>query len=682
LGGRLCTAEEINTDCTRGSGCSHDGDLMWTSDSEATVPGSWDDFSYTTNTVGGSYVAEISWTLADADGNEVDSSPLGDEGTENRGCPTCALPDAQSTTPFQCEGGLVANSANADATQPSADTCCVDCPGSLWVVELADSWGDGWSGGTFQLSDCDGVSMLGDEPDSSLTVEGSAFSTLLCLDSVLSYNIEVGGGTWGNEISWTVTDVTDPEAPTVVTSGAGTGTGTMAPVVHRFGCPTCGDTDPATEGPQAFSCGGDRPRFLSATTSTESPDAGVCCGPACPHAQDWDLQFIDRDTTAGFDVSVSLRDCDGNSVLGDAQQSSFTSSAAIVHDLCIPSGFRMEVTHNDEAVPAEWRMFDPAGDETLMGGVGQYSTCATCADSVEGTVVDGAIVRAGDVSGSDGFWAWTCDAERPIPNDTFNAAAVPSNAACCLPPTCADLDGSAQAYDCGNFESRFVGSASCAAAVEVTITSATYASEIAWSINDLSGPVYSGGNGAGVHNNRDLVQSVDLRHELTGEHTFVFSDSYGDGWHGGYWTLKDGCGNLLGGGPSDGLVTEAGGQFPFTMTPYETAPSQGICCADGAGTHDLLCLPAYTGESCASCIGDITGTGSYATGKSSSGGAVAYGGGGDGAVNVEDILGILANFQQEDCGNIADLTGPAGVPDCVVSIDDVLTVLGNFRCVA
>jgi hypothetical protein len=32
LGGRLCTANEINTDCTRGSGCSHDADLMWTSD--------------------------------------------------------------------------------------------------------------------------------------------------------------------------------------------------------------------------------------------------------------------------------------------------------------------------------------------------------------------------------------------------------------------------------------------------------------------------------------------------------------------------------------------------------------------------------------------------------------------------------------------------------------------------
>ena len=31
LGGRLCTAEELLADCTRGSGCSHDNDLIWSS---------------------------------------------------------------------------------------------------------------------------------------------------------------------------------------------------------------------------------------------------------------------------------------------------------------------------------------------------------------------------------------------------------------------------------------------------------------------------------------------------------------------------------------------------------------------------------------------------------------------------------------------------------------------------
>jgi len=34
-GGRLCTADEVNNDCTRGTGCSHDGDLQWTSSQQS-----------------------------------------------------------------------------------------------------------------------------------------------------------------------------------------------------------------------------------------------------------------------------------------------------------------------------------------------------------------------------------------------------------------------------------------------------------------------------------------------------------------------------------------------------------------------------------------------------------------------------------------------------------------------
>ena len=31
MGGRLCTVEELRADCTRGTGCGHDADLLWTS---------------------------------------------------------------------------------------------------------------------------------------------------------------------------------------------------------------------------------------------------------------------------------------------------------------------------------------------------------------------------------------------------------------------------------------------------------------------------------------------------------------------------------------------------------------------------------------------------------------------------------------------------------------------------
>ena len=31
MGGRLCTAAELLSDCTRGSGCMHDQDMIWSS---------------------------------------------------------------------------------------------------------------------------------------------------------------------------------------------------------------------------------------------------------------------------------------------------------------------------------------------------------------------------------------------------------------------------------------------------------------------------------------------------------------------------------------------------------------------------------------------------------------------------------------------------------------------------
>ena len=42
-------------------------------------------------------------------------------------------------------------------------------------------------------------------------------------------------------------------------------------------------------------------------------------------------------------------------------------------------------------------------------------------------------------------------------------------------------------------------------------------------------------------------------------------------------------------------------------------------------------------------------------------------------MNVEDILGVLSQWLRAGCGNFADMTGPDGVPDCVVGVDDLLS---------
>ena len=37
MGARLCTRAELQADCTAGTGCGHDGDLVWSSDSDLTI---------------------------------------------------------------------------------------------------------------------------------------------------------------------------------------------------------------------------------------------------------------------------------------------------------------------------------------------------------------------------------------------------------------------------------------------------------------------------------------------------------------------------------------------------------------------------------------------------------------------------------------------------------------------
>ena len=39
-----------------------------------------------------------------------------------------------------------------------------------------------------------------------------------------------------------------------------------------------------------------------------------------------------------------------------------------------------------------------------------------------------------------------------------------------------------------------------------------------------------------------------------GSHTMHAVDTYGDGWHGGYWSIYDQCGDLVAGGRTNGQV--------------------------------------------------------------------------------------------------------------------------------
>eukprot|EP01051_Picozoa_sp_SAG22_P005693 SAG22_NODE_346_length_11892_cov_40.205970_3_plen_2055_part_00 len=93
--------------------------------------------------------------------------------------------------------------------------------------------------------------------------------------------------------------------------------------------------------------------------------------------------------------------------------------------------------------------------------------------------------------------------------------------------------------------------------ITVTITIVDWGEEISWSLDGSEPQGYTND-----HNDESHHYTLALAN-TTEPHTFTYADSWGDGWHGGWWQLDDGCGQLLGGGPILGQVTGGGGVFEF-----------------------------------------------------------------------------------------------------------------------
>eukprot|EP01052_Picozoa_sp_SAG31_P022979 SAG31_NODE_1858_length_7061_cov_60.221201_9_plen_510_part_00 len=96
--------------------------------------------------------------------------------------------------------------------------------------------------------------------------------------------------------------------------------------------------------------------------------------------------------------------------------------------------------------------------------------------------------------------------------------------------------------------------------VTVHIRSEHFAHEIQWRIDDASFmPASALG---GYENHYDYYTTVSVN---PGLHTFAFFDTFGDGWHGGYYELLDEDTSVILGGSIDGLVEQSGGQASFCV---------------------------------------------------------------------------------------------------------------------
>ena len=110
-------------------------------------------------------------------------------------------------------------------------------------------------------------------------------------------------------------------------------------------------------------------------------------------------------------------------------------------------------------------------------------------------------------------------------------------------------------------------------AVEIDITAVLFANEITW---DIDGDARFGVNPA-FSDNSVTSEMMTLP---AGEHTIHYFDSYGDGWHGGYWEIKDCLGATIAGGSATGQVTNDGGESVFVVADGLACPEVADACSD------------------------------------------------------------------------------------------------------
>jgi hypothetical protein len=214
---------------------------------------------------GGSWTSEVSWEILDANGASLTGvqqvgSPAW-SGTIPSGCYDFEMYDAygdgwngstysiadQTSGQIYATGGLIAGAYGSDqvcwgvtsgCTDPAAtnydplavldDGSCTYASCTNLYLTMMDSYGDGWNGNNFTLTNSVGVVSF-----SATLATGSLGTDSVCVPDDC-YTISCSGGSFASEVSWTLTDASGA----VLASGGSPASGSVClPAI--YGC-----TDP------------------------------------------------------------------------------------------------------------------------------------------------------------------------------------------------------------------------------------------------------------------------------------------------------------------------------------------------------------------------------------------------------------------------------------------------------
>lgn len=244
---------------------------------------------------GGFFLLEISWTLMDSQGNVVLAGEAETTSfTIGAGLCGCTDPGACNYDPLatdddnsceynSCAGctDVTACNFNPAATISNPASCCFE---NCLTFLMNDQAGDGWNGNTAVITDAGTGDILG----TATLANGASGIATFCAGSGC-YTITVGGGTWMNEVSWTLLGTNSG----VVTGGAGG-------AAQQF---SIGDSNCSPGCTEPFACNYDPEAGLSDCTLCEYTS---CQGCTYSQADNYDPAAIIDD---GSCIITALSSC-------------------------------------------------------------------------------------------------------------------------------------------------------------------------------------------------------------------------------------------------------------------------------------------------------------------------------------------------------------------------------------